>query len=471
MINIRLLLNYVHDANAQLIIAYLVIGIVFGTFAFSHTMAHICDFHRLANASKEDIDSLFNGPYPSHEHIRTQLPESYAGRWAYMLSSRPGVTGIIMFFCLAVAYAFAVNRSKHFNKFWYTHHLLLVMLIAMCVHGTRSIFEPFRSIYWIIGPLVLYVIPRFLRETSLFEVDIVKMEVKKGNVVQLRLAKPKFYRHYLSSGMYGSLNVPQISRTEWHPFSFTSAPSDEFVEFHIRPAGDWTKKVKDLLESKADIRELTGVKDPPVVKVEGPIGASSQGFSDYPIAVLIGAGIGITPMISILRQLLVKPGKVRRCFFYWTVRDREAFVWFSELLDEIYRADERNFLQICRRKAISPFSSEKPFLQIRNFLTSVKQDDRDLGDVLIYYATRAHHKATNIDLLLGQRTNHQVQVGRPDWLKELKGVKAEAESLGETRCGIFFCGPTAMARSISDASVNVSRITPSFHMYFSKETF
>ena len=104
-----------------------------------------------------------------------------------MLSTRAGITGIIMVLCLIVAYSFAFNRREQFNRFWYTHQLLLVMLICMCIHGTGNLLEPFQSLYWVIGPLALYTMPRLLRETSLSSLEVEKVERKKGNVIQLRL--------------------------------------------------------------------------------------------------------------------------------------------------------------------------------------------------------------------------------------------------------------------------------------------
>ena len=190
------------------------------------------------------------------------------------------------------------------------------------------------------------------------------------------------------------------------------------------------------------------------MKVEGPIGASSQGFSDYPVIVLVGAGIGVTPMISVLNHLLHNPGKVKRCFFYWTVRDRASFQWFTDLMDRIFEADKKNLLQI------------------RHFLTSVKYDNRDLGAVLLHHATRAHYRRTdNVDLLLGQQVHHQVECGRPDWAEELDSVREEAEVLGESDVGIFLCGPNAMAKAVYDASMSISKRHKNVHLHFAKETF
>jgi hypothetical protein len=56
-------------------------------------------------------------------------------------------------------------------------------------------------------------------------------------------------------------------------------------------------------------------------------------------------------------------------------------------------------------------SDQGHVIQIRHFLTSVTDDDRDIGAVLLHHATRAQHKKTNFDLNLGQCTHHQVQVG------------------------------------------------------------
>jgi NAD(P)H-flavin reductase len=177
----------------------------------------------------------------------------------------------------------------------------------------------------------------------------------------------------------------------------------------------------------------------PVIKVESPIGAPSQGFSDYPIAVWVGAGIGVAPCLSVLKHLLYDPGKMKRTFLYWTVRDRSSFDWFSSLLEDIYEHDKKHVLQT------------------RHFLTSAKLDDRDLGAVLLHHATRAKHRADNFDLLLGRRTHHQVEARRPDWDEELRAVRDEAKDLGFRDCGIFLCGPQKMAQAVGESSFRISQ--------------
>uniref|UniRef100_A0A7S4SHG0 Ferric reductase NAD binding domain-containing protein n=2 Tax=Ditylum brightwellii TaxID=49249 RepID=A0A7S4SHG0_9STRA len=158
-------------------------------------------------------------------------------------------------------------------------------------------------------------------------------------------------------------------------------------------------------------------------------------------------------MISVLRNLVENPGKIRRAFFYWTVRDQNALKWFPSILDDIYDADTSHIFQI------------------RHFLTSAKYDDRDIGQILLKYAVRAQHKHNDMDLVLGRQAHHMIETGRPDWDEELTSVKEEAKELGFKKCGIFLCGPLKMAEAVDEASLKLSQQDSDFHFYFSKETF
>jgi respiratory burst oxidase len=431
---------------------HMMVGASIGFFASAHVAAHVCDFNRFAAADEEDILALFG------TKLGETIPPGKFDRWKLVLQSRAAITGIIMVISMVIAYSTIRGRRQRFNTFWFTHHLFLVMLIALCFHGTANLLEPFQSVYWVGVPLALYLSSRFYRQTKWAQCEVVDIAIKGGNVIGLRLAKPASWNKHVKSGMYAFINIPKVSALEFHPFTLTSAPHEDFIEFHFAGVGDWTKSTHALLKEvvNANIEEKS--KDIPsmkelVVKVEGPVGAASQGFTDYPVLVLVGAGIGITPMISVLKQLVLEPGKLKRAFFYWTVRDRASFEWFAKLMDEIYESDHQHILQI------------------RHFLTSVKDDDRDLGAVLLHHATRAKHKKTNFDLMLGGQGHHQVEVGRPNWAKELASVRADAKELGMKKCGIFLCGPQVMAADLDNHSFKLSVEDPDFHFYFTKETF
>jgi hypothetical protein len=62
---------------------------------------------------------------------------------------------------------------------------------------------------------------------------------------------------------------------------------------------------EDVSNMNANFRGLA-------VKVDRTMGALSQGFSDYPILILsIDADIGIMLVMSLLKELLRKPGNVK----------------------------------------------------------------------------------------------------------------------------------------------------------------
>ena len=88
----------------------------------------------------------------------------------------------------------------------------------------------------------------------------------------------------------------------------------------------------------------------PVVRIDGPYGAPSQDVFKSDVAVLVGAGIGVTPFASILkhiwyRQRQGKLYRLRRVEFIWVCRDPSAVAWFQSVLREIEDAQiDRRFL-------------------------------------------------------------------------------------------------------------------------------
>lgn len=47
-------------------------------------------------------------------------------------------------------------------------------------------------------------------------------------------------------GQYALLSIPSISLFQWHPFTFSSAPGDQYVTMHIRALGSWTQKLHQM---------------------------------------------------------------------------------------------------------------------------------------------------------------------------------------------------------------------------------
>ena len=97
-------------------------------------------------------------------------------------------------------------------------------------------------------------------------------------------------------GQYAELKIPEISTTEWHPFTIASSPTgDGSVTFYIKDAGRWTSCLYQLAK--------TG-RAPKKVGLRGPFGAPAQNYFSYDHIIVIGSGIGVTPLLSVWKYLV-----------------------------------------------------------------------------------------------------------------------------------------------------------------------
>ncbi|XP_073506965.1 NADPH oxidase 5 [Phyllobates terribilis] len=184
--------------------------------------------------------------------------------------------------------------------------------------------------------------------------------------------------------------------------------------------------------------------------VDGPFGTPSRRIFTSDHAVLIGAGIGITPFASILQSIMYRyrmrkqncPNcmyswcetlkdndmKLRKVDFIWINRDQKFFEWFVSLLTklELDQADEE---------------PEGRFLEMHMYMTSAlgKNDMKAIG---LQMALDLLAKKEERDSITGLKT--RTQPGRPDWNKVFQ--KIEEENKGKVQ--VFFCGSPALAKVI-----------------------
>ncbi|WP_419659419.1 ferric reductase-like transmembrane domain-containing protein [Desulfosarcina variabilis] len=111
---------------------------------------------------------------------------------------------------------------------------------------------------------------------------------------------------------------PQLS-SEPHPFTLSSSPSrGADLQFTIRACGDWTRGVNRL---QSGDRAL----------VQGPFGRFGHLFlSPDRELIMIAGGIGITPMLSMLRYMADK-NDPRRITLIWSNRTPQHMVFADEM--------------------------------------------------------------------------------------------------------------------------------------------
>ncbi|KAK3220532.1 hypothetical protein Dsin_014502 [Dipteronia sinensis] len=98
---------------------------------------------------------------------------------------------------------------------------------------------------YLAAPVLLYTCERLIRafRSSIETVEIIKASAYPG-VLALHMSKPKGFEY--ESGQYMFVHCSAVSPFEWHPFSFTSAPGDDYLSVHIRALGDWTRQLNTI---------------------------------------------------------------------------------------------------------------------------------------------------------------------------------------------------------------------------------
>ncbi|KFK30616.1 hypothetical protein AALP_AA6G004600 [Arabis alpina] len=96
------------------------------------------------------------------------------------------------------------------------------------------------------------------------------------------------------------VNIPSISKLQWHPFTITSSSNleAETLSIMIKSEGKWSTKLYQMLSSSDHTDSTLSVS------VEGPYGPASIDFLRHDSLVMVSGGSGITPFISIIRDLI-----------------------------------------------------------------------------------------------------------------------------------------------------------------------
>ncbi|KAK6142792.1 hypothetical protein DH2020_023140 [Rehmannia glutinosa] len=182
-------------------------------------------------------------------------------------------------------------RRKMFELFLYTHYLYILFIIFFILHtgiGFACIMLP---------GFYLFVIDRYLRFLqSRQKVRLVSVRILPCETIELNFTKSRGLNYNPTSTIF--INVPLISKLQWHPFTITSNSSleAERLSVIIKCEGSWSKKLYDVISSPSSIDRLQ-------VSVEGPYGPATTNFLRHDMLVMISGGSGITPFISIIREL------------------------------------------------------------------------------------------------------------------------------------------------------------------------
>ncbi|XP_024027569.1 ferric reduction oxidase 4 isoform X1 [Morus notabilis] len=187
-------------------------------------------------------------------------------------------------------------RKKMFELFFYTHYLYTVYILFYVLHVGVAYF------CMILPGIFLFLVDRFLRFLqSRHHARLLSARLLPCGAFELNFSKSHGLQYNPTSIMF--INVPIISKLQWHPFTVTSNCNSEphKLSVVIKSVGSWSQKLyKQLSSSSLDHLE---------VSVEGPYGPSSFSFLRHEALIMVGGGSGVTPFISIIREILFQSTK------------------------------------------------------------------------------------------------------------------------------------------------------------------
>ncbi|KAJ6676350.1 putative proteinDPH OXIDASE [Salix viminalis] len=383
-----------------------------------HGISHLaCDFPRLLRASEQkwELMQQFFGDQPTNvvsstcQHGSRSSPVSM--HFGILTISSSSSTSLLV---LHGYYLYLTHE-------WYKKTTWMYLTVPVLLYGSERFIRALRS-------------------------SIKAVAIYPGNVLALHMSKPQGFRY--KSGQYMFVNCAAVSPFEWHPFSITSAPGDDYLSVHIRTLGDWTGQLRTVFSEACQPPPNGSSGLPrddcfqgqsphfPRVLIDGPYGAPAQDYKKYEVLLLVGLGIGATPMISIVKDIV---SNIRAI-------EEEETALENGVMNEVAELDHNHVIEL------------------HNYCTSVYEEG-DARSALIAMLQSISHAKNGVDIVSGTRVKSHF--AKPDWRDVYKRT---ALNHPDSRVGVFYCGAPALTKELRQLALDFSHKT-STRFDFHKENF
>lgn len=381
-----------------------------------------------------------------------------------------GLTALGSFYLLALL-SMPKIRKWSYEVFQLGHLLMFLIIGLLMAHGTKGLLQFPMFGYWLAFPTLLVVAERVTRFLLGFFPLMADLEILDDETVAITCNIPKFRFWPYKAGQYVFVQVPQLSFFQWHPFTISTCTGNT-MQVHIKSDGDWTNALREL-GSKGS---RTTIK----VGIDGPHGAPAQRFYDFEYSMVFGAGIGVTPFSGVLTDLQnhelersssqdpndssdnnasaketpdPSPYKDhRRIDFHWMVRDRNNLLWFSDLLNEVTRAQVQDSSHLDIRIQTYVTQKRKQISEhVFRWLLELHRTDDHPKSPLTGLLNPTHFGRPELGQILEEHYQDMCKelVGRAEYGTNEKQWDGKGDA-DEIKVGVFFCGPPVIGQQLAD---------------------
>jgi len=357
--------------------------------------------------------------------------------------------GIFAWICLALVFltaALPILRRKGFEVFFFTHFLFLGFVAGGFYHvfstdSTTETTDNTAGFEFFFPGLGLWVIDRLWRAWDNFGRGK-KVLVKKVRFYGTGLTKIWFVGVKIPRpGMMVWVQIPNVSKWNWHPFTVLASSPDEEQGgmIAVRGLGGFTKRVQLMDgEHEAGVEKDGRTENTFKIRLDGPYGVGNPRWTLTPVVVLVAGGIGITPGISIASHIvheaarLGSSGSKRQVYLLWAVSHLSHARWFESELKALAEVASRDDVLVSLNITIHVTNRGKTASQEEHIQgiaeTKTETDGRYMGP-------------------------GEIHTGRPDILQWFQQVR---ELTGASDVAVNACGPQSLKDDARKAAVRVS---------------
>ncbi|MFA4931033.1 MAG: ferredoxin reductase family protein [Patescibacteria group bacterium] len=207
--------------------------------------------------------------------------------------------GIIALTLMIIFLFLTFFGSLAYQTWRWTHKFMGLVLIMALIHlltvsSDTANYLPLRMYFIILSAvaLLLYFYRSWLDRWLVPKYAYTVKQVKKygPDIVEI-LMRPDGEKMKYQAGQFAFLEFESSTVTsEVHPFSISSAPTENTLRIAVKNLGDYTS-------------QMSQIKNGDKVRVEGPFGCFNRQQAKHQSQVWIAGGIGITPFLGMARSL------------------------------------------------------------------------------------------------------------------------------------------------------------------------
>jgi predicted ferric reductase len=224
--------------------------------------------------------------------------------WVFVTSYPDLLAAIAGFGLLVMAGVTSIRLARRRLKYetWWVVHLYIYLGLALAfahqiVTGVPFIGHPLTRAVWIAvwactaGMVIVFRVAQPIWRSVRHQLRVIEVREEAPGVVSVICQGRRLDRLAVSGGQFFLWRF--LTRDLWwqaHPYSLSALPQPPYLRVTIKALGDQSHAVPWL---------RPGTR----VAIEGPYGAFTRHARIYDRVVLIGAGVGITPLRALLEDL------------------------------------------------------------------------------------------------------------------------------------------------------------------------